>query len=224
MSNRKPRHDTIAHERQRRLAPLLLLANLAIAVAAAIVMLSFGWGPDPTGFELGLFLFLLVFSWTNLLIAAGAVGGLVDLLDGVPKHQREASPRVDDRILARYRMVFYYVGVLANLAAFALVAEVTGGLAGSPFVALLVAFVVTSQQLSRFKTQSALMLLAGLVVIVVMYLLEADASHPPDPAPEGAEIILVVLALVGGGLLGIIEKPRNSRGAPDPASSTPPPA
>jgi hypothetical protein len=220
MTKREPRHDDIAHERQRRLAPLLLLANLAIAVCATAIMLGFDWGPDPTEAELALFTVLLGLSWATLLIAAGAVGWVVELLDGVGTPPEQAKPRIDARFLARYRMVFYYAGVLTNLAAFALVAEVTGGLAESPFVALLVAFVVTSQQLSRFKTQSVLMFLAGAAVVALVWALEPSASHPSEPAPHGVEIALVLLAFLGGGLLSIIEKPRNPRRAVESPSST----
>ena len=203
------RHDSIAHERQRKLAQLLFLANLGIGVCAVLLMAYYDWSPDPTGFELTLVILLIGLSWLCLLTAAGAVGWLVGLLGGLSVGPSTGDPAVDDRLLAQHRMRFYYAGVIFNLAAFAVVIEITGGVAESPFMPLLIAFVLTSQQLSRFRPQAAVMLGVGLVVTGLMLWLEPLASEPATAAPHQLEIAAVMLALIGGGVLNWLEKAPN---------------
>lgn len=203
------RHDTIAHERQRKLAQLLFLANLGIGASAGLLMAYWDWSFEPTGFEVGLLIGLFALSWLCLLTAAGAVGWLVGLFAGIPGVPPSGEPAVDEEFLAKHGMRFYYAGVIFNLVAFALVTEVTGGLDESPFTALLVAFVLTSQQLSRFRPQAAIMLGIGLAVTGLMLLLEPLASEPAAAAPHQLEVAAVLLALIGGGALNCMEKPPN---------------
>ncbi len=202
------RHDSIAHDRQQKLAQLLFLANLGIGLCAGLLMVYYDWAPEPTRFELILLAGLIALSWACLLTAAGAVGWLVGLLGGLPATP-SGDGAIDQKFLDQHRMRFYYAGVIFNLVAFAVVTEVTGGLAESPFAALLVAFVLTSQQLSRFQPQAAVMLGVGLLAAGLILLLEPLASEPETVAPHQLEIAAVLLALIGGGVLNWIEKPPN---------------
>lgn len=205
----RTRHDNIAHERQQRLALLLFITNLGVALFTVPIAVHLDWNPEPSGFEQLLFAGLLSFSWINLFVAAGGLGWLVGLPRGFSPGPAPNTPPFDAAFLARYRMVFYYTGVLANLAALALLTEVTGGLAESPYVALLVAFILTAQQLSRFRSQAGLMFAAGLAVTTIMLLLQPVASDPPTPPPHELVVVAVLLALVGGGWLSFREKPYN---------------
>lgn len=205
----RQRHDSIAHERQQKLAQLLFLANFGIGVCAVSIMAYYDWSPDPTRFEVALFVLLIGLSWLCLLTAAGVLGWLVGLLGGISVGPSPGDPAVDEKFLAQHRMRFYYAGVILNLLGFAVVAEITGGVSESPFMALVIAFILTSQQLSRFQPQAAAMLVVGLAVTVLMLLLEPLASEPATGAPHQLEIAAVLLALVGGGVLNYIEKPPN---------------
>jgi hypothetical protein len=96
-----------------------------------------------------------------------------------------------------------------DLLALGVMIEVSGGLAESPFVPLLIAFVLTGQQLSRFKTQSGLLYLSGLVIFGLMIIVEPLSSRPPEPPPHELTIAMAFLALATGGLLNYFEKPHN---------------
>jgi hypothetical protein len=205
-----PRHDEVAHERQQNLAALLVLVNLFVGAICLAIILEVGWDPEFTRTEWTYCLALVLFSWLNLLIAAGAVGWLISLLFSIlPDSVGGARQRPDAGLLSRHRMIFYYLGVWSNLLALGLVIEITGGLAESPFDALLIAFVLTGQQLSRFRTQSGLLYISGLLVFGVILALEPVASKPVEAAPHVLTIAVAFLALVAGGFLNYFEKPHN---------------
>jgi hypothetical protein len=207
---RPKRHDEIAHERQKRLAALLVIANLAVGLGAVVAVLLTGWDLELTRTEWICIAIAVGISWVNLLIAAGFVGWILDLPSSLfPDGLGASAESPDARLLKGRRMAFYYVGVWANLVALAFIVEITGGLAESPFVALLIAFVLTGQQLSRFRTQSGLLYVSGLLIVALMILLEPIANPPTESAPHELEIAIVVLALVAGGLLNFTEKPEN---------------
>lgn len=207
---RPKRHDEISHDRQRRLAALLVIVNLAVGLASVVAVLLTDWNLEFSQLDWVCIAIVVSVSWFNLLIAAGVIGWILDLLSGLLPDSVGASgkPR-DARLLQRGRMVFYYVGVWANLLALAFIIEITGGLAESPFVALLIAFVLTGQQLSRFRTQSVLLYVSGLLIVALMVLLESIVQPPREAAPHALEIAIASLALVAGGLLNIAEKPAN---------------
>lgn len=204
------RHDQIAHERQKRLGGLLILANLTIGGISTAIIFATEWDPALTLVDWIIFGVLVVGAWLNLLVAAGAVGWAYDSILGFFQDGVDSTDRhPDDRLLERGRMIFYYVGVWLDLLALAVIIEVSGGLAESPFVPLLIAFVLTGQQLSRFKTQSGLLYISGLAIFGLMILLEPLSTRPPEPAPHELTICVAFLALAIGGLLNYFEKPHN---------------
>jgi hypothetical protein len=203
------RHDDVAHERQQKLALLLCLSDLFVALAAAAIALRYHWHSDVSGYEIVLGACLTAISWVTLLVAGGTVGWVASLFSALSSAPTTSAERVDAVLLARYRMAFYYVGVFCNLAVIALITEVTGGIGGSPFVPLLIAFVLTSQQLSRFRTQSGLMLLSGLIITVLLLLVEPLATEPATAPPKLLTIVMLMLAFATGALLTYFEKPHN---------------
>lgn len=207
--NFRRRHDGIAHQRQRRLAQLLWIFNLVLVVGCGMILLRDHWNPEPTGAEMITLVCLVASSWLCLLIAAGIVGWFVDLFRGFGSGPSGAKPPIDDKFLNKHRMSFYYVGVILNLLAIALVTEITGGLAESPFTALLIAFVLTAEQLSRFKSQAKVMFGIGVATVSLMIALERYASDPQTLAPHLLYMSVALAALIGGGLLTLSEKPRN---------------
>jgi len=207
---RPKRHDGVAHERQRKLAALLVLVNLLVGSISITIVLATDWNLELTRSEWICIAILVAISWINLLIAAGFIGWAVDLaLSMLPDSIGASEVPPDAGLLERGRMAFYYVGVWANLFALGFIIEVTGGLAESPFVALLIAFVLTGQQLSRFRTQSGLLYASGLLTVALMIALEPLSTRPADLAPHELTIAVVILALAAGGLLNFIEKPQN---------------
>src|SRR5215213_6353853 len=90
-------------------------------------------------------------------------------------------------IFDKNRMVFYYLGLFSNIFAFAILVESTGGLLASPFTAIMVALVLTGQQLSRFKSQSRWLIAIGLMSAGAFYLYEWFLGIPP--APEAPKIL-----------------------------------
>jgi hypothetical protein len=205
----RQRHDGIAHQRQKRLAQLLCLFNVVLAVGCGAIMVHYHWDPAPTQAEVIVLICLVALSWLFLFVAAGVIGWLVDLPTALGPGPPKPSPAVDDAFLSKHRMSFYYAGVILNLLAIAMITEITGGLAESPFTALLIAFVLTAEQLSRFKLQAKVMLCIGAAIVGVMIGLEGVASDPPSLAPHLLYIAVAVAALLGGGLLTAREKPRN---------------
>lgn len=205
----RQRHDSIAHQRQKRLAQLLCLFNVMLALGCGAIMVYEHWNPEPTRAEVLALICLVAFSWLFLLVAAGTIGWFADLRTALRPGPFTAKPAVDDAFLNKHRMSFYYAGVILNLLAIAMATEITGGLADSPFTALLIAFVLTAEQLSRFKPQAKVMLVIGLAVAALMIGLEKLASDPPDLAPHLLYIAVALAALLGGGILTVWEKPRN---------------
>jgi hypothetical protein len=204
------RHDEVSHERQQKLAALLVLVNLFVGAITIAIVLATNWNLDFTKAEWICIGALVVISWSNLLAAAGFFGWAVSLIFSMLPYGTgvsEAPPDAD--LLERRRMAFYYVGVWANLLALGAIIEVTGGLAESPFVALFIAFVLTGQQLSRFRTQSGLLYVSGLLVAALMIALEPLSTRPAELAPHELTISVAILALGAGGLLNYIEKPHN---------------
>jgi hypothetical protein len=208
---RNRRHDAVALDRQKSLAPLLILSNLGVGGFLVGVMLLSGWDPELSTGELIACVVVGAVSALALLVAAGFVEWLPQLFpslygDSVRSGRKSSASA---RFVARNRMVFYYVGVWSNFFAIALVTEFTGGLLGSPFVALLIAFVLTGQQLSRFRKQSGALLATGLLVALAMLKLESHVATPSPPAPDELEAASILLALAAGGLLSYFEKSHN---------------
>jgi len=188
---------------------LLWIFNLVLVVGCGGILLHDHWSPEPTRAETIALVCLIASSWSCLLIAAGIAGWFVDLMRGFGSVPPGTKPPIDDKFLNKHRMSFYYAGVILNLLAVALVTEVTGGLAESPFTALLIAFVLTAEQLSRFKSQANVMFGIGIATVVLMISLEGFASDPPTLAPHLLYMSVALAALIGGGLLTLSEKPRN---------------
>lgn len=207
--SRPTRHDEVSHERQQNLAALLVLVNLFVGAISLAIILEVGWDPELTRAEWVSFSVLVLFSWLNLLIAAGTLGWVFRLVLSMLPDGYGVEKPPDAGLLERHRMIFYYLGVWSNLLAIALMIEITGGLAESPFDALFIAFVLTGQQLSRFRTQSGLLYLSGLAVFGLMIAFEPLATRPDVAAPHELTIAVAFLALGAGGFLNYFEKPHN---------------
>lgn len=208
---RTGRHDALSLKRQRGLAALLLIANLVLAVACGAVLAITGWNPEFTNAERILCMSVFGVSWVALVIAAGVVEWLPqitsDLLRDAGDNAR-ATKRLA-RFVAERRMVPYYVGLVFNLFGVALLAEFTGGLTESPFVALFVAFVLIGQQVSRFKLQATLLLVYGAVLVGGMLALKEVVSEPSEATPPALSATIILLSFVAGGLLNSYEKVHN---------------
>lgn len=204
-NTKRRRHGKIALRRQKELARWLFYVNVAIAVI---------WLLTANDWHLGLSGGVVV-----ALIACGVVfviciGLAANGIGGVRRFLRAADQGNDDdddepwrseSWIADRRYWFYYAGVWADLFALALLVWTTGGLDGSPLVAILVAFVLTGMQLSRERDQAAALLASG-VGVAVFILVVSPPMHPPDPAPSDLATWLVMLALGGGGVLTLNER------------------
>lgn len=208
---RNSRHDSVALARQKNLAALLILANLFVGAALALVMTLSDWSPGLTSFELIVCCIVFGMAWLALVVAGGFVEWLPRALPSAFPGglQADGEPSSVAAFIARRRMVFYYAGVVLDLLAIAVISQVTGGLPESPFVALLIAFVLTGQQLSRFRTQSGILFVLGIVTALLMLIFEPFFSKPEPPAPPELEIAAVLLALATGGVLNYFEKSHN---------------
>lgn len=205
------RHDALALKRQRGLAAVLLIANLIIGIACVAIIEWEGWSPGITSIEGTICTAVFGVSWLSLLVAAGLVEWLPQITSDLLRDAGDNS-RATKRMatfIARWRMAPYYLGVWANLVGVALLAEFTGGLTGSPFVALLVALVLIGQQVSRFKLQAGALLLSGAIIVIAMLACESLATPPPEPSPQLLSAALVLFAFVAGGLLNYYEKAHN---------------
>ena len=206
---RRARHDSIAFIRQRYLSVFLLLVDAAVAAISIPLAIHADWWPPDTSANI-LIAVVGTLSVVNLLLAAGTVGGIRDTLSNATA----ATPvprRRDTDVFADHRMVFYYLGVYFHIVGLALLVEVTGGLVTSPFTTYFFALVLTGQQLSRFKTQSTSLVIAGVAVSSAMFAYEhyftpIGSGAPP---PRSLNFALMALALVAGGMITNAEKDRN---------------
>jgi hypothetical protein len=204
------RHDALALKRQRNLAATLILANLTIATVSAWIIEHYNWDVELTQTEQIFWIAGFTATLVVLLIASGFLEWLPGALSGVfVGTEAESVPNRLSAFIARHRMVFYYAGVWANMTTLALVVETTGGLPTSPFVPIFVAFVLTGQQLSRFRTQALTLFVSGLALVVVMLSCRSLVSDPATAPPDLLPIAVVILSLLMGGLLNILERPHN---------------
>lgn len=207
---RAGRHDELALKRQRDLAGALILANLGIGSVSALIIDRYDWSLGLTATEMTLWVAAFAVTLLALLIAAGFIEWLAGALPSfIARNEAGPNPNRLSTFIAEKRMVFYYVGVWANLIALALVTETTGGLQASPFVPVFVAFILTGQQLSRFRTQAFNLLVSGLVLVAAMLAFHSLASEPSSLPPDQLPIAVVVLSLLAGGLLNVFERPHN---------------
>ncbi len=215
------RHDKVALDRQRDLAAILLIVNLVVGAVCFVIIhySSSDWEIEMNAWQSGVCLGLFGVSLLSLLVAAGTFEWLPKI---APSLRREGGgdPHAGFRLgaaLAKHRMVPYYLGVWFDLLALAWLTEFSGSLVTSPFVPLLVAFVLVGQQVSRFKTQAGALLATAALVVVAMLIFEPD--DPTNLPPAGLVLATVLLSLVVGAVLNLYEKPHNYR---DPKRVKPP--
>lgn len=187
-----------------KLAHLLLLVNAVIAAVSVGVAVLSAWSPTFTPSReivLGVVCAVMV---VGLLLAGNAVQGLASSIGAMG--QGPGQPSEFGAFFVRHRAWCFYVGVNANFLALAVLVEMTGGFADSPFVALFVAMVLTAQQLCRFRTQSGYTILVGVALTGAM--LAYERLDPPiaERLPKSLEVVFVVLSLAAGGFITLREK------------------
>ena len=204
----RPRHDQIAFRRQQYLAAFLLMIDAYVAVISVVVGYIAKWHP-LTQDELLLTTILALASMVCFLLAAGAVGGIRDMWNegiGIAPGLRHR----DTDFFAKRRMIFFYTGVNLNMIALALLVGQTGGITASPYIAVFFAFILTGQQLSRFKTQSSFLIGVGIVLTAAVFVCESTVGLPKTSrAPDELTFLLLASTLIACGLITSYEKGQN---------------
>jgi len=205
----RPRHDQIARVRQGYLAVFMLLLDVILIGLSLGVAYTTKWHPltqdrfRTTGV-------LAVLSLLCLFFAAGAVGGFRDMLAGGISRGPKTSHYRDDDFFANKRMIFFYAGVNLTLLTFAVLVEQTGGITASPYIAVFFAFILTGQQLSRFKTQSTVLIAVGAALTLAMWLWQYTHGLLKSPAaPPTLTLVLLVATFIACGLMTNYEKDHN---------------
>lgn len=205
---RQPRHDQIAFRRQRYLAVFLLMIDIYVIALSALVAYIAKWHPITQD---GFFLTgtLALATVICLLLAAGVVGGLRGMWnEGISAAPGRRHP--DPDFFVKRRMVFFYTGVNLNILGLAILVEQTGGITASPYIAVFFAFVLTGQQLSRFKTQSSFLISVGVALTAAMWVYESVFGPSKTPgAPKVLTFLLVASTFVACGLITNYEKGHN---------------
>jgi hypothetical protein len=145
-----------------------------------------------------------------LLLATGAVGGARDMWAGGMTPGPAVWAHRDTDFFAARRMIFFYAGVNLNIVTLSVLIEQTGGIIRSPYSAVFFAFILTGQQLSRFKTQSSFLISVGVILTLAMWIYETafgllKTSDPPKPLV----FLLVVSTFIACGLMTNYEKNHN---------------
>ena len=206
-----PRHDHIAFLRQGYLAAFMLMLDGFLIVLSLIVAYADKWRPF-TPDRLLLSGTLALASWLCLLLAAGTLGGLRDMWGGGIGRGPATQGHRDTDFFAKRRMVFFYAGVNLNLLTLAVLVEQTGGITTSPYITVFFSLILTGQQLSRFKTQSSLLISAGVALTAAMWAYESASGLLKSPAPPSTLTFLVVVTIfIGCGLITNYEKDHNYR-------------
>jgi len=187
----------------------MLMLDATLIILSLIVAYATKWHPF-TPDRLRLTGALVLASLLALLFAAGAVGGFRDMLAGGIGRGPETPYYRDHDFFAQRRMIFFYAGVNLKLLTFAVLVEQTGGITSSPYIGVFFAFILTGQQLSRFRTQSTCLIAAGAVLTTAMWAYETTAGKLKSPAPPATlTLLLVITTFIACGLMTNYEKDHN---------------
>lgn len=206
---RQPRHDQIAFYRQRYLASFMLMIDAYILILSAAIGYAARWRPfTPDRFILTVA--LVAVTVLCLLLAAGTFGGVRDMWAGGMTPGPVVWEHRDTDFFATRRMIFFYAGVNLNIITLSVLIEQTGGIITSPYSAVFFAFVLTGQQLSRFKTQSSFLISVGVILTLAMWIYETSFGILKSPsAPKPLVFLLVVSTFIACGLMTNYEKNHN---------------
>jgi hypothetical protein len=173
-------HDYVSSRRQRRIADLALLMNAGIAVLYLWAVNHWNWHLDVSaGAEIATLGF-----WAAALIGMLAASSVPGAIPGFFNDIAETDGRViEPHWLRNARKYVFYPAAYANFVAAAIWIEVSGGLVDSPFTPVLLAMILTAQQLSRFKLNSFLFLTFGAAATGALAVYESKAGILDVPPP-----------------------------------------
>jgi hypothetical protein len=187
-------HDQLSIERQRRLASLQLFVNALLLVIYLIAIHVWGWRFNLTTGEKEAGWTVWIISLVLLIVASSFMMPILDVFQaGRSRPGGSADP--EPTWLATYRKFVYYPAVLGNLAAIAVFIEQTGGLVRSPFAPVLFALILGAQQESRFKSNSRLYIIAGVVITVALVGFEKAFGTRSVPNPPSHLYFWIVAAV-----------------------------
>ncbi len=203
------RHDELAMARQARMAMLLILIDVFVAILTVTTAADEPWASsvEPAAVR-------------RLVVAAIVVIGLLAVSYDLPAVARGVvsiaaqAPAASRRFgrLERFRPFVFYPAVYLNVALIAYLVYITGGLAGSPYTSLVYAFLLAAQQFSRFRRQSAYYLLAGVLVTLALYGASyVDPVVLAEAAPTGLVTTITVGSFAFAAVMTQLAKPGNPR-------------
>jgi hypothetical protein len=204
-------HDSMSSVRQRAISNIILIANVGLALLFAAATNIWGWrfAFGPTG--------IIVFSvtWTIsllcLILCSSLFAALSSAVEGLSTRP-EAKRGQENPYLSGARKFFYYPGVFANIIAVAVVVEQSGGLIHSPFTAVLFAMVLAGQQLGRYRTNSSLFIVGGVVLTLLLLAYEGlEGIRVAQEPPRQLLFFILAASFLVAALFTHIEKRPNYR-------------
>jgi hypothetical protein len=209
------RHDRVSSRRQRNLSNVVIIVNISLYVVYEAAVRAWGWS-----FQFGsegrlLFMTIWIASLLCLVPASGIPAAVSRLLQESTPLPGESGNR-ENPAVSRARKFFYYPGIYLNIAAVAVLVELSGGLIESQYSAVLFGMVLAGQQLGRFRTNSRILICIGAFLVLALFLHErlSGVRTVPHP-PAELEFFILVSSFLIPALFAHIEKRPNYRAKGD---------
>lgn len=213
-------HDHTSIIRQRTIANLACVVEVAIAASYFVAVEYWGWDlAIPTAAAV-VVIVLAGLGFAGMALASSLPKVLLDFLERLS--DLPAAERIDEPSwLMSGRRYLYYPASYLTFIATGISVEITGGLVNSPFTSLFFAMVLGAQQLSRHKLNSLLLIGFGVFSTCALAAYEGLFGILREPRPPAAlTFYILAFAFLVTALCTHAAKPKNYRAHgrfPDPS-------
>jgi hypothetical protein len=213
------RHDYLSAIRQQVIADLACIGDVVLVVLYLVAAARWHWHLDvPTG-ALIAFLVSLLLAFTGMLLCSSlpmVIGRDLIYLSAAHPYEEES----DRSWLSLKRRYIFYPAAYLNIVAISIWIEVSGGIVASPFTPVLFAFVLTAQQLGRFRLNSLMFIATGIVITLILAAYQSVAGiHREPTAPRQLSFYILAAAFLVAAICTHVAKATNYRATgriPDP--------
>lgn len=209
--NFEERHDELSSWRQQSIATVVFIVNLFLYVLFQVAKNSWNWhfslGPDAK--------VLFYSTWFVATLFIAIASHIFNVLVDIPRSIRgnpPPRPVKEPPEITRLRKYPYYVAVLLYIFSIAVLVEQSGGLVRSPFTPVLFAMVLAAQQLGRFRTNSIIFLVMGILISLLLAAYERFAGLRSVPNPPDQLVFAILAAgFIAAALFTHVDKSPNFR-------------